>query len=142
MQVFRTKSAIIKGSSFHEVNKRALSIYREIKRRSKRTPYIRSAYFNNGKIFLAVFWHHFWEKEKWGDRMRRLRFYPAAVELIQGSKCEPISKENPNKSNEILHRFLGITRENMIFHVQIKEDKRSGRKDLISIFPESKKTFR
>lgn len=142
MQAYRAKSSVLSGTNFREVHKKALGIYQDIKRRSKRIPYLRSAYFKKDKVFLAVFWHHFWEKEKWGDRMRRLRLYPAAVELIQDSKCDPISKENPNKPNEILHRFLGITKGNIIFYVQIKEDKRSGRKDLISIFPESKKTFR
>ncbi|MFA5855362.1 MAG: hypothetical protein WC846_03740 [Candidatus Gracilibacteria bacterium] len=68
--------------------------------------------------------------------MRRLKFYPAALELISDTKFAPSSKENPNKSDEILHRFAGISKENFVFYVQIKEDKRSGRKDFISVFPE------
>ncbi len=67
--------------------------------------------------------------------MRRLKYYSAAIELIQRSKFAPHSKENPNKPLELLHRFAGITDEHLLFYVQIKENKRSGRKDLISIFP-------
>lgn len=67
--------------------------------------------------------------------MRRLKYFPCAIELIQKSRFEPESKENPNKRTEILHRFTGVTKENDIFFVQIKEDKRTGQKWLISVFP-------
>lgn len=136
MQAFRTHSSLLSGTDFHEVQKKAVALYRRIKRASKRSPYIRSAYFKKDKIFLAIFWQHLWDKKKWQDRMRRLKCYAAAIELIQACKVAPRSKENPNKTNELLHRFTGVTREGHIFYVQIKEDKRSGRKDLISIFPE------
>lgn len=49
---------------------------------------------------------------------------------------EPKSKENPNEPSEILHRFAGTTKEKDLFYVHIKEDKRTGQKYLISIFPE------
>ena len=42
-------------------------------------------------------------KEKWQDRMRRLKYYAAALELIQKSKFEPKSKENPNKKDNPAH---------------------------------------
>jgi len=76
--------------------------------------------------------------------MRRLKFLPCAIELIRHSVFEPTSKENPNKSSEILHRFMGMTSEKEVFFVQIKEDKRSGKKWFISVFPINniKKTFR
>ncbi len=135
MRAYKTKSETLSGTDFHEVRKKAFDIYMGIKKRSKRTPYIRSAYFNKDKIFLTLFWHHLFEK-KWQDRMRRLRFYAAAMEVIRYSRFTPRSKENPNKPNEILHRFAGVTKDNELFYVQIKEDKRSRRKYLISIFPE------
>ena len=37
---------------------------------------------------------------------------------------------------EILHRFAGLTKNRELFYVQIKEDKRSGRKYFMSCFPE------
>lgn len=136
MQAYKTKSSLLSGTNFSEVHKKAFGLYQKIKRRSKRRPYLRSSYFNKDKIFLVLFWQHLWDKEKWQDRMRRLKYYAAAIELIQCSIFPPRSKENPNKSDEILHRFTGITKDNHVFYVQIKEDKRSGRKDLISIFPD------
>ena len=136
MQVYKAKSAVLLGANFHDVRKQAFSIYLRIKSQSKRKPYVRSAYFRKDKIFLPLFWQHIWDKEKWQDRMRRLKFYAVALELIRESKFVPKSKENPNKSDEILHRFTGITKENFVFYVQIKEDKKSGRKDFISVFPE------
>ncbi|MDP2643096.1 MAG: hypothetical protein Q8P62_04610 [Candidatus Peregrinibacteria bacterium] len=135
-QAYQTKASILSGTDFREVQKKALAIYAKIKRRSKRIPYVRSAYFQKDKIFLPLFWQHLWDKEKWQDRMRRLKYYASAIELIHHNKFAPKSKENPNKTSEILHRFTGITKENYIFYVQIKENKKSGRKDLISIFPE------
>jgi len=135
MKIYKTKSSLLSGTDFHEVHKKAFGIYRKIRCRSKRIPYLRSAYFKKDKIFLNIFWQHLWEKGTWQDRTRRLKYYEAAIELVCYSKFAPISKQNPNKTDEILHRFMGITSAGSMFYVQIKEDKRSGRKDLISIFP-------
>ena len=95
-----------------------------------------TVYFKKDKIFLSIFLQHLYEKEKWQERIRRLRFFKVAIELIENSRFEPNSKENPNKRSEILHRFTGITKDDEIFYVQIKEDKSSGNKYLISFFPE------
>lgn len=67
--------------------------------------------------------------------MRRLKYFSAALELIQHSRFEPKSKENPNKPGEILHRFAGSTKGKELFFVQIKEDKQTGQKYFISVFP-------
>ena len=64
-----------------------------------------------------------------------MKYFGCAIELIQKSKFEPKSKENPNKQSEILHRFYGFTADNEIFCIQIKEDKRKDQKFLISVFP-------
>jgi len=52
------------------------------------------------------------------------------------SNFEPVSKENPNNPSEILHRFAGITKENELFFVQIKEDKKTGKKRFMSAYPD------
>lgn len=135
MRVYQTKTKKLTGTDFHEVHKKAFSIYRQIASKTKRRPYIRSAYFKKDKVFLALFWQHLWDKHKWQDRMRRLRYFAAALELIQHSRCEPTSKENPNKRGELFHRFAGTTAEKELFLVQIKEDKQTDQKYLISIFP-------
>ncbi len=136
MQVYRCKAKKFSGSDFHEVRERAFGLYTEIKKKTKRRPYIRSAYFNKSKIFLDLFWHHLFEKENWRDRMRRMKYFGCAVELIQKTRFEPVTKENPNKTGEILHRFYGLTSDNELFYVQIKEDKRKDQRFLISVFPE------
>lgn len=135
MRIYQTKAKKLEGTDFHEVRKKAFGLYQQITSRSKRRPYVRSAYFKKDKIFLAIFWQHLWDKQKWQDRMRRLKFFEAGIELIRNSHFEPSSKENPNKPSEILHRFAGSTKEKELFFVQIKEEKRTGQKYLISIFP-------
>lgn len=135
MKIYKTKSDKFTGSNFREVHKKAIALYKQIKSKTKRRPYIRSAYFKNGKVFLELFWSHLFNKQNWRDRIRRLKYFACAIELIRKSKFEPESKENPNKRTEILHRFAGATRENDLFFIQIKEDKRRGQKWLISIFP-------
>ena len=136
MKAYRTKASKLPGTKFHEVRKKADSFYKGIKGRTKRRTHIRSAYFKKDKIFTDLFWTHLFDKENWGDRTRRLKFLPAAIDLIRHSRFEPTSKENPNNRSEILHRFAGTTIDDELFYVQIKEDKKSGQKFFISVFPE------
>lgn len=135
MKAYQTKSIKLSGTNFHEVRKKAFGLYQQEKKRTKRKPYVRSAYFKKDKIFLDLFWNHLYEKKNFGDLMRRMKFYPCALELIRHSNLEPTSKENPNRKSEILHRFAGITPDKEFFFVQIKENKRSGNKWLMSVFP-------
>lgn len=134
-QAYQTKCKKLAGTDFKEVNKKAFAIYRKIKKQTKRRPYIRSAYFRKTKIFLGTFWQHTYDKKHYKDQVQRLKFFPCGLDLIRFTKYEPASKENVDNRSEILHRFSGITSENELFFVQIKEDKRTGEKFLISIFP-------
>jgi len=138
MEVYKTKGKKISGSSFREVHRSALHVYATIRRKTKRRPYVRSIYFSKNKVFLDLFWHHLFEKQNWRDRIRRVSYFECAIELIQKSRCEPESKQNVNRPSEILHRFYGVTPDKDYFCIQIKEDKRSGQKFLLSIFPISK----
>lgn len=135
MKVYQTKVKRLAGTDYREIHSKALVIYKQIKNKTKRKPYIRSSYFKSDKIFLDYFWRHLWEKN-WRDRVRRLKYYPCALDLIKNSKAEPVSKQNPNKPTEILHRFAGLTRDKELFFIQIKEDKKTNQKFLMSIFPE------
>ncbi|QQR83497.1 hypothetical protein IPJ72_06960 [Candidatus Peregrinibacteria bacterium] len=139
MQAYPVKVKPIVGTSFREVHKKALRLYQEIKKQTKRTPHIRSAYFKNEKIFLTLFWSHLYEKKNFADLVRRLKWYPCAIELVKKSKIQPISKDNPNKRSEKQHRFFGKTSSGDYFCVQIKEEKKTGRKWLMSSFPIDKK---
>lgn len=134
MNFYKTKSALLPGSSYQQVAPIARKILRTIEKRTKRQPYIRSAYFKKDKIFFTNFWDHLLQKS-WLDRARRLRYLPAALELIRHSQNKPNITENPNRKGELFYRFFGITDDGYRFCVQIKEAKRKGRKELMSIFP-------
>lgn len=138
MKIYQTKTSKLSGTQYAEIYKEAFAFYRQIKSKTKRRPYIRAAYFKKDKIFLELFWHHLHEKLNMRDKARRIKYFSCAIDLIKNSKYEPSSKENPNKRSEILHRFAGMTKDNELFFVQIKEYKKNNQKWLISIFPGDK----
>lgn len=135
MQYYKTKARKLPGTHWWQVSKKASGLYKEITSKTKRRPYVRSAYFDKQKVFLGLFWQHLHEKENIRDKVRRLKYFPCAIELIQKTRVEPISKENPNRPGEIVHRFAGSTPDNELFFVQIKEDRRTNQKWFMSVFP-------
>ena len=135
MQVYKTKIKKFSGTDFREVHKKAFGLYAQIKKKSKRRTYVRSVYFGKEKIFLDLFWHHLFEKKNWRDRVRRMKYFGCAIELIEKTRFKPLSKNNPNKKLEVLHRFYGVSADDELFCIQIKEDKRRKQKFLISVFP-------
>lgn len=134
-EYFRTKAEVISGTDYKEVHHKARAIYLAFKKRTKRRTYIRSAYFKTDKVFLDLFWEHLQQKN-WRDRVRRLKLYSVALDLIQHSKIHPVTVQNPNKGSEVLHRFRGETKNKNRFIVQIKENKRTNQKVFLSVFPE------
>ncbi|MBI5222493.1 MAG: hypothetical protein HY980_03280 [Candidatus Magasanikbacteria bacterium] len=136
MQVYKAKVDKTHGSTFGEACRNASSFYLMIKKKTKRRPFVRSAYFNKEKIFLELFWRHLHEKLNHRDKLRRVRYFACAMDLIQNSHFDPLSKDNPNKASEVLHRFAGITKGGDKFFVQIKEYKKNGQKWLVSVFPD------
>ena len=134
MKAFQTKINKLSGTSYNEIEPVARKLYNTERKRSKRNAYIRSVYFKNEKVFLTHFWNHLALKRQ-RDRKRRLKYFPCALDLIRHTRIEPVTKINPNKRNEILHRFAGITPNKEIFFVQITEDKKSGNKYFTSVFP-------
>lgn len=131
---YQTKSNKIAGTNLKEVYKNADKIFKEISRKTKRRPYVRSAYFKKEKIFFDYFWDHLRQKLP-KERYKRLKFFEASVELIKNSRNKPVSKDVVAKK-EIVYRFSGITAEKKPFFVQIKEDKRK-RKYFMSCFPQT-----
>ena len=129
---YQAKSKKVSGSSYGEVMHNAFKIFDEIKKKTKRRPHIRSAYFKKEKIFFDYFREHLFQKNS-HDRERRMKFFAAAIELVNKSKHNPILKTNPNKKGEIFYRFAGLTGEKHLFFVQIKEDKKK-RKYFMSCF--------
>lgn len=112
----------------------AHTLFDHIEKQTKRRPYVRSAYFKKEKIFFDFFWQHIGEKSP-KERFIRLKYFRAALELVEQSHQAPISKPNPNKATELLHRFAGITKEKHLFYVQVKENIRTKRKYFMSCFP-------
>ncbi|HVW23291.1 MAG TPA: hypothetical protein VHB51_02325 [Candidatus Saccharimonadales bacterium] len=109
MKVYQSRYAKLPGSDFTEVKVRAQAIYAQYVARTKRQPYIRSKYFSNEKIFLSYFWVHLWKKN-WRDRMRRLQYLPAALDLIKNSSFGPSVRDHKDDKTAVLHRFYGLTR--------------------------------
>jgi len=135
MIIYKTKTKKISGTSYREVIKKARLIYRGITKRSKRSTYLRSTYFKKEKIFIDLFWEHLSQKPQ-RDRIRRLKLFGCAIDLIENSRNKPSSKANPNNKNELLHRFGGLVSSGELFYVQIKENIKTSRKDFMSVFPE------
>lgn len=133
--IYSTNKKKLSGTSYKEIDKLAKNIYSVIRKRTKRTPYLRSKYFRSEKVFLNIFWSHLYQKHE-KDRTRRLKFFDCAVDLIKSSTYHPVSRENFKNKGELLHRFVGSTKNKEKFIVQIKENKRSKRKDLVSVYPE------
>ncbi|MFA6047247.1 MAG: hypothetical protein WCV59_04315 [Parcubacteria group bacterium] len=133
---YQTKSRKVPGTSRTEVYRNALNIFSEVKRKSKRRPYVRSAYFKKEKIFFDYFWDHLRQKP-YKDRLERLKYFCASVELVKNSRNKPFIKNNPNKPKETFYRFAGLTEEGLLFFVQIKEDSKTKRKFFMSCFPPS-----
>jgi hypothetical protein len=133
--VYQSQVKRLAGSSYYEVQQHALTIFHRIKHQTKRRPYIRSVYFNKQKVFFDYFWQHLAQKS-FKERKRRLQFFACAIDLIQYSKHNPVSFDNPMQLQEILHRFTGRSKDSLIFYVQIKENKKTNQKYFMSVFPE------
>ena len=132
---YKTKVKQLTGVRWVEVYKKALVYYKGITNKTKRKPYVRSAYFNKQKIFLELFWRHLFEKQNLRDKTRRLKLLPCAIDLIENAHVRPESKGHPYENRSIVHRFIGVSGEGNKFKVQIKENKKTGMKWLISVYP-------
>ena len=130
---YQTRLLKLSGTNLKELEKRAKDVFKEIKIRTKRKPYIRSAYFSKQKVFFDYFWQHLNQKRR-RERRVRLQLVAVAIEVIKNSRNAPPSNDNPANRNEILHRFAGLTKDKRLFYVQIKEDKRRGHKYFMSAF--------
>ena len=133
MIFYQTKIKKLSGTNYSEVRKHALLLLNQIKRRTKRRPYIRSAYFNTKAEHVRNECVHLLEKNL-KERVKRIKHFPCAIDLIKNSKIAPTSKENVDNKNEILHRFAGKTKDKEMFFVQIKENKKNGKKYFMSCF--------
>lgn len=132
MKIYQSRYSKLTGSSYLEVERKARRLYSQAAKRTKRKAYIRSAYFNNEKIFIKLFWEHLNQKKQ-GDRRRRLEYYRCALDLLRHTTYEPEIKQDPKSPNKRLYRFTGRSKDGYLFYVQVKEDARHN-KHFISVF--------
>ena len=128
---YNCRAKFIPGHNLKEVSRIARRIFNALHPKSKRRPYVKSAYFGE-KIFLDNYWPHLKEKTP-SDQIRRLKFFEVALELIQKSKMRPMFESRDEMKKEALYRFLGKADEKY-FVVQIKEDLKRSQKFLMSAF--------
>lgn len=138
MKVYRSKLVKIPGRSYIDVERKARQLHNKYARTTKRNPYIKSVYFGRDKIFINLYWTHLNQKSR-VDRKRRLKFYAAAIDLLQYTRFDPLERPNPNAKQETVYRFAGMTANNELFYVHVKRDDRTGNKHFISAFPPNKK---
>lgn len=135
MKAYQAKAKPLPGTNYKEIYQKAFGFYNALRKKTKRRPYVRSAYFGKDKIFLQFFWNHLHEKN-FRDRTRRLKYFPCGIELIVNGRHDPRTIQTLEKPSELLHKFTGITKDGQIFFVQIKQEKKTGEKWLVSMFPE------
>lgn len=133
MNFYHSRFGLLPGTSLSEVYRHAKHLLQQHTHKTRRKPYIRSAYFTKRKVFTNIFWSHLQDKGP-RERYERLKYFAVAVDLIEHSRNKPSVLANPNKPAEVLHRFFGITKDKQSFVVQIKENKRSKRLYLMSCF--------
>ncbi len=135
MQVYKSKYSRLPGSTYNEIVAAARREYHTIQKRNpRRIAHVRSAYFAKDKVFLNTFWDHVKQKHP-TDQERRLKLYAAAIDLIRNSKLTPDTIFAENDKDTLLHRFYGVSQDGQYFSVQIKESKRTHRKEFMSVFP-------
>ena len=82
---YQTTKKKLSGTSYSEVRKQAMIVFNQVKKKIKRKPYIRSAYFKKQKIFFDYFWSHLYQKSP-AEKFKRLQYFEAAIELIKKIK--------------------------------------------------------
>ncbi len=139
MNVYKTKHGQTPSTSHAAVIRVARYESHKIQKLTpRRQPYVKSKYFKKDKIFVNMFWEHLKQK-RLGDQVRRARLYTCAIDLIRHSTSDPDTIYSYSDMSTALHRFYGQTNSGLYYCVQIKENKRTGRKDFMSVFPVDKK---
>ena len=135
MSIYTSRYPRSKLTSHSQLLREARKQYHIIQKRTpRRQPYVRSKYFTKDKIFINEFWEHLKQKHP-GDQVRRLQLYECAIDLIRNNTASPETIFSNNNKEIALHRFTGVTHDGVLFCVQIKEVKRTNRKDFMSCFP-------
>jgi hypothetical protein len=135
MKFYQSKYSLLAGTSFEELAKTARTVYREAVGKSRRTPYVNSKckLFETQKVFLDLYWAHLNQKPA-RERFRRVKFYQCALDTLRNSQTKPEITMAKDKRS-IFYRFYGVTRSGEKFCVQVKEERKTGHKYFMSVFP-------
>lgn len=131
--MYSCKTKAFWGHRYSDIMPQSRKVFRALQKKTKRQPYVRSMFFKKDKVFFDYFWTHLNEKSV-HDRARRLKYLPCVLELLRISTCQPETFIKP-QSNAIYHQFEGKTEDDILFSVIVKQDRASGKKYLLSIFP-------
>lgn len=138
MKVYQSKALSIPGTSYDDLIGKVRKEEDKIRKLTMRRPYVRSSYFvegkNKSKVFIEHFLPHTMQKGR-KTRVKRLKLYNAAIDLLRNTRHDPEVILKNDMPSHILYKFHGITRDRIKFCVQVKQHKRTGRKDFMSVFP-------
>lgn len=134
MKAYRSKYDVLAGTDYSEVTKNARKEYMKVQHLTKRQPYVRSSYFGKDEVFINIFWNHLAQKRK-GEQIVRAKLLLAAFDLLRNTTYDSVNVFDSTNPQIILHRFAGETKSGIKFCVQVKQNKRTGRKDFMSVFP-------
>ena len=133
IRLYQCATRPLAGHRFIAIIPEVRRIFRTIQKRTKRKPYVRSAYFGKNKIFFDFFWQHMQEKLP-SDRARRLIYFPCAIELLRNSRYDPETFIDSRYPNVIKHRFKGVTPDGKQFGVVVHEDRKTDKKQLLTMY--------
>lgn len=135
MKVYPSKLSELPGTNPEELMKLARYEYHLIQKKTpRRVAYVRPKYFVKDKIFVNTFREHLNQKSP-KERVRRLKLYACAIDVLRNSADTPDTVYTNIDKDISLHRFYGQTKTGNHYDVQIKENKRTNRKDFMSVFP-------
>jgi hypothetical protein len=131
MELYQSKFDTIRGSDYARVERAAQRVFNIAAHQTKRTPYIRSRYFDGRKVFLPLYWNHLMEKVR-SERKRRMRYIEPGFDLVRNTRQQPLIY---HRDGVTYYRFFGVTKGNSIYAVQVKEESKRKRLYLVSVFP-------
>ena len=138
IKFFQSKYNVLPGSDLEELASAARKVYKQAVGKSRRLPSVNSKckLFKTPRVFLDLYWPHLNQKPP-RERFRRIGLYQCALDTIRNSRISPVVAQSGD-GKSIYYRFYGVTRAGIKFCVQIKEDRKSGRKHFMSVYPVKK----
>jgi hypothetical protein len=133
IKFFQSKYNEMAGTSYCELINKAHAIVNALNPNHRRKENVHCGYYSGEKIFFEYFWQHQSNKPP-ADKMRRIRFFQCAVDLLQNTTYAPNIEPSGKNSSELWLSFYGKTKSGVKFVVHLKSNQR-GNKYLMSIFP-------